>query len=96
MTVTQTVEIPADRRLIINVPREVPTGRVVLTFTKAKSAEPGTTVDKWVNPLFGLAKAKGAKLTVERFLETQRAEIEIENDRQFSGKCRSLRAAKGF
>ena len=33
MTITQTVEIPANRRLVINVPREVPTGRVILTFT---------------------------------------------------------------
>ena len=31
MTITQTVEIPADRRII--VPAEVPTGPVVLTFT---------------------------------------------------------------
>jgi hypothetical protein len=31
MTVTQTVDIPADRR--ITVPAEVPTGRVILTFT---------------------------------------------------------------
>ncbi|MCL2192920.1 MAG: hypothetical protein FWB78_05955 [Treponema sp.] len=38
MAITQTVEIPADRRLFIEVPREVPTGSVVLTFTP-------TTVD---------------------------------------------------
>jgi hypothetical protein len=31
MTVTQTVDIPADRR--ITVPAEVPTGKVILTFT---------------------------------------------------------------
>jgi len=31
MTITQTVEIPANRW--INVPDEVPTGKVVLTFT---------------------------------------------------------------
>ena len=33
MSVTQTVEIPASRRLIIDVPREVPAGPVILTFT---------------------------------------------------------------
>jgi hypothetical protein len=33
MTVTQTVEIPADHRLVIDVPREVPVGRAVLAFT---------------------------------------------------------------
>ena len=33
MTITQTVEIPADRRLTIEVPKEVPVGQVILTFT---------------------------------------------------------------
>ncbi|MCL2129216.1 MAG: hypothetical protein FWH35_02565 [Treponema sp.] len=33
MTITQTVEIPADYRLTIEVPREIPPGQVILTFT---------------------------------------------------------------
>ena len=33
MTITQTVEIPADRRITFEVPREVPIGKVILTFT---------------------------------------------------------------
>ena len=36
MSVTQTVEIPASHRLTIDVPREVPAGQVILTFTPAK------------------------------------------------------------
>ena len=32
MTITQTVEIPADHRLVIDVPREVPIGRTILIF----------------------------------------------------------------
>ena len=35
MTITQTVDIPADHRLVIDVPREVPEGRAVLAFTPA-------------------------------------------------------------
>ena len=35
MTVTQTVDIPVSRRLVINVPREVPVGMAVLSFTPA-------------------------------------------------------------
>jgi hypothetical protein len=38
MTVTQTVEIPASHRLTIDVPREVPVGPVILTFTPKASA----------------------------------------------------------
>ena len=35
MTIEQTVEIPANHRLVIDVPAEVPAGRVVITFTPA-------------------------------------------------------------
>jgi hypothetical protein len=37
MSITQTVEIPASRRLTINVPREIPIGRTILTFTPASA-----------------------------------------------------------
>jgi len=32
MTITQTIEIPADHRLVIEVPREVPVGKALVTF----------------------------------------------------------------
>jgi hypothetical protein len=42
MAVTQTVEIPASRRLTIDVPREIPVGQVILTFTpKTDAADDG-------------------------------------------------------
>ena len=81
MTIEQTVEIPADRRLIldIKVPFEIPAGkaRAILTLTCEK--EP-VAANKWVNPLLGLAKSKGAKLTLERFIEMKQEEIERENE----------------
>jgi hypothetical protein len=40
MTITQTVEIPANHRLTIDVPREVPTGPVILTFTPTSGQMP--------------------------------------------------------
>ena len=44
MTITQTVEIPANRRLTIEVPDEVPTGRTILSFTPVQTAnKPGMT-----------------------------------------------------
>jgi hypothetical protein len=44
MSVTQTVEIPASHRLTIEVPREVPAGPAVLTFTpKALASEKDET-----------------------------------------------------
>ena len=35
MAITQTVEIPENRRLVIDVPRDVPTGRAIISFTPA-------------------------------------------------------------
>ena len=49
MSITQTVEIPANRQLILDVPHEVPTGPVVLTFTLA-------TAEQDKVPVFGCAK----------------------------------------
>ena len=43
MTITQTVDIPANRRLVIDVPSEVPVGQVILTFTPAKKSAVGKT-----------------------------------------------------
>jgi len=68
MTITQTVFIPENRRLSIEVPREVPSGQVILTFTpKAAEQEPATEravasegsplVQKKV-PVFGCAKGQ--------------------------------------
>jgi hypothetical protein len=48
MTVTQTVEIPASHRLTIDVPREIPAGRVILAFTPA--VEPKAADDDGLYP----------------------------------------------
>jgi len=37
MTITQTIEIPADRRITLDVPCEVPTGRTIIAFTPVKA-----------------------------------------------------------
>jgi hypothetical protein len=39
MTITQAVEIPISHRLTIDVPREVPAGPVILTFTPKVAAQ---------------------------------------------------------
>ena len=57
MTITQTVDIPDSHRLTIDVPREVPAGRVILAFTPA-SAENTTEDDcplcaKYRDPVTG-------------------------------------------
>jgi len=37
MMIAQTFEIPANRRLTVDVPREIPGESVILTFTPAKT-----------------------------------------------------------
>ena len=37
MTITQTVDIPNSRRLIIDIPREIPMGRTVVAFTQIET-----------------------------------------------------------
>ena len=50
MTIEQTVEIPPSRRITIDVPREVPEGPVILTFTPA----PATSNRKPISHFFGI------------------------------------------
>ena len=46
MTITQTVEVPANSRSItVEVPHEIPSGPVILTFTPA-SVEPQATLEE--------------------------------------------------
>jgi len=85
MTIEQTVIIPADHHLHLDleVPSEIPAGRARASLTLiCEEGQQQPAADNWVNPLLGLAKAKGAKLTLERFMEMQQEEIERENDRR--------------
>ena len=41
MTITQTVDVPKSRRLVIDVPREIPEGKVILTFNPASDRRSG-------------------------------------------------------
>jgi hypothetical protein len=45
MTIEQTVDIPASHRLTIEVPPEVPAGRVTLTFTPEGETRTGGSRD---------------------------------------------------
>jgi len=64
----------------INIARAGTVGGVRRETTPVNSNPQTTTSKKWVNPLFGLAKAKGATLTLDRFIKQQQEEIERENE----------------
>jgi len=47
MTITRTVEIPVDRRSItLEIPREIPSGPVILTFTPAGTEKQDSSITK--------------------------------------------------
>ena len=54
MTITQTVEIPTDRRLTIEVPREISTSKVVLTFAPVRTVEKPRMTEEEERKLFEL------------------------------------------
>jgi hypothetical protein len=61
MAIEQTVDIPASYRLTIDVPREVPAGRVVLRFTPVDSGA--------AFPAIGELKRQAAEKTARRKAE---------------------------
>ena len=54
MTITQTIKIPANRRLTIDVPREIPTESVILTFTPVRSEKKPRMTEAEEKELFRL------------------------------------------
>jgi hypothetical protein len=56
MSITQTVEVPASHRLTIDVPREIPAGPVILTFTTTpvKEVQTASTSRKPISQFFGI------------------------------------------
>jgi hypothetical protein len=70
LTIRQTVEIPADHRLTLEVPPEIPAGRTILAFTPApalpaaakpadnakKQAESPTPLTDWLSGILSHVK----------------------------------------
>jgi hypothetical protein len=80
MTIEQTVEIPVDHRLMIEVPQEIPAGKAMLAFTPLNVQPELKSSRKKIDDLTRELRelCKGSTLTVERFLEMQREDCELE------------------
>jgi len=73
MSVTQTVEIPVSRRLTIDVPREIPTGQVIISFTPIKEAQTAAPCRKPISAYFGILSPNtyGDGVTYQRNLRDE-------------------------
>jgi hypothetical protein len=76
MTIEQTVEIPADHRLIIEVPPNIPAGRAKAALTLTfETAAPQPKKASW-RSLFGMCKDSGD--TLAAYMERRRADGALE------------------
>ena len=79
MTITQTVAIPTDYRIFLELPRSVPIGvqaRVSITIPTVFESRSGIEQAKPVKSFRGILKGKG--ITIERFREMQREDKALE------------------
>jgi len=72
MSVTQTVDIPDNRRLTIDVPGEVPTGRIILTFMPAPTVVSSEDTTNLTQPR---TAAEALKIAMERAADPNRKPI---------------------
>jgi hypothetical protein len=79
MTIEQTVEIPPDHRLVIEVPPEIPAGRAVIAFTPTGEAPPRRRLTERqkaaIEKCWGIAKGI---LSSDEALEMRREDLELE------------------
>jgi hypothetical protein len=82
MTIEQTVDIPPDHRLTIEVPKEIPTGRAILAFTLMPAMDRSTSS---LRSMMGIDKGRD---TMEAYFERHWAETakEEENEHRQQGK----------
>jgi hypothetical protein len=96
MTIEQTVEIPVDRRVLLEflVPQELPVGKAKVELTLIPVVDTPPITGVWVNPLKGLCK--GSKLTLARFMEMQRKDKKQEDEIDLRQKAESEKYRRGI
>jgi len=77
MTIEQTIEIPANHRIFLDLPLELPLGKAKVTVTPQPEKSTVTSHAAVAN-LRGLAKKMGSTLTVEDFLAMRREDLLLE------------------
>ena len=79
MTITQTVEVPASRRIFLDLPPELPVGRAKVELTVTPENKAQTKPVKSLASFFGVDKGLD---TMDAYFERKRADKALE-DTQF-------------
>ena len=79
MTIEQTIEVPVDRRILINLPPELPIGKARMELTITPESVLQEKAAKSLKSLFGIHKNLD---TMDAFFERKRANKAFE-DAQF-------------
>jgi len=88
MTIEQTIEVPVNHRISLDLPLEMPVGKATITIT-SKAEKPAASAYGSLENLRGLAKKMGSTLSVDDFLEMRREDLRLEEEkfqRLFNGK----------
>jgi hypothetical protein len=83
MTIEQTVEIPASHLLTVEVPREIPAGKAILTFTAAPAGDevlPGEARGQSRNEAFRRALRRACGAWADRPWENAAGDINALRD----------------
>ena len=60
MTIEQTIDIPADRKIILEVPRSIPAGKTILSFTPISTSDTNEKSPRTTQEALQIAQAKAA------------------------------------
>jgi hypothetical protein len=98
ITIQQTVDIPADRRLSLELPESVPSGKssITLIFAPAQAELPAETQvfsRKHYNPPVGLEEAKA--VIAERIRRRENGEVREDSSRTYAGCLKGKNIFKG-
>jgi len=77
MTIEQTIDIPAGHRVFLDLPLDLPAGKVKITITP-QTETPTVNAYEAIENLQGLAQKLGSTLTVDSFLEMRREDLRLE------------------
>jgi hypothetical protein len=85
MTIEQTVEIPPNRRITLDIPAGFPTGErvtvIVLAPDSVKETPRRRTPEEAIEHCRGLGKRLGIRLTSDRLIEMRREDKALEEAR---------------